>query len=50
MKFYSVQIREFVEVPDPEVEYVTMKNGKRAAKAQITKDGRVLKLFKIAAK
>lgn len=32
-----------VEVPDSEVEVVTMKNGKKAAKA--TKDG--MKLFKI---
>lgn len=47
MKFYSVQIRETVEVPDNDVEVVTMKNGKKAAKAQTTKDGRTLKLFKI---
>jgi hypothetical protein len=46
LKFYSVQKREFVEVPDSEVEVVTMKNGKLAAKA--TKDG--LKLFKILSK
>lgn len=47
MKFYSVQIRETVDVADSDVEIVTMKNGKKAAKAQITKDGKTLKLFKI---
>jgi hypothetical protein len=46
LRFYSVQTREFVEVPDSEVEVVTMKNGKKAAKA--TKDGK--KLFKILSK
>jgi len=50
MKFYSVQIREYIEVPDDQVEMVTMKNGKKAAKAEVTKDGRVLKLFKIVGK
>lgn len=47
IKFYSVQTRQTVEVPDSEVEIVTMKNGKKAAKAQITKNGQILKLFKI---
>ena len=50
IKFYSVQIRESIEVPDEEVEVVTMKNGKLAAKAVVTKDGRELKLFKILSK
>jgi len=50
VKFYSVQIRESVEVPDDKVEVVTMKNGKPAAKAVITKDGKELKLFKILSK
>jgi hypothetical protein len=47
MKFYSVQIRESIEVPDDKVEMITMKNGKKAARATIQKDGRELKLFKI---
>ncbi|QQS38830.1 hypothetical protein IPM62_05630 [Candidatus Woesebacteria bacterium] len=50
IKFYSVQIRESVEVPESAVEVVTMKNGKLAAKAVTTKDGKELKLFKILSK
>ena len=50
MRFYSVQIREFVEVPDSDVEVFTMKNGKKAARATAKKDGRDLKLFKILSK
>lgn len=50
MKFYSVQIREFVEVPDEKVQMITMKNGKKAAKAEVTKSGKTLKLFKIVGK
>lgn len=34
MKFYNVKTREAVEVPDSDVEVVTMKNGKKAAKAE----------------
>jgi len=47
LKFYSVQTRETVEVPNGDVEIITMKNGKKAAKAQTVKDGKTLKLFKI---
>lgn len=50
MRFYSVQIRDFVEVPDDQVEVITMKNGKKAAKAQTTHNGMTLKLFKILSK
>lgn len=50
MRFYSVQIREFVEVADDQVEVFTMKNGKKAARATSMKDGRELKLFKILSK
>ncbi|MBI4136451.1 hypothetical protein HY469_00155 [Candidatus Roizmanbacteria bacterium] len=50
MRFYSVQVREFVEVPDSEVEVFTMKNGKKAARATTTHNGRELKLFKILSK
>lgn len=50
MKFYSVQIRETIEVPDSEVQIITMKNGKKAAQAQVERNGKVLKLFKIVGK
>ena len=43
MMFYNVKTRTKVEVPDSEVTVVTMKNGRKAAKAM--KDG--MKLFKI---
>lgn len=43
MMFYNVKTRTKVEVPDKDVTVVTMKNGKKAAKA--VKDG--MKLFKI---
>ncbi|WKZ25673.1 MAG: hypothetical protein QY322_04840 [bacterium] len=33
MKFYNVKTRQSVDVPDDQVEVVTMKNGKKAAKA-----------------
>lgn len=47
IKFYSVQLRKSVEVDDGTVEVVTMKNGKKAAKAVATVDGKEVKLFKI---
>lgn len=50
IKFYSVQIGESIEVDDSEVEVVTMKNGRPAAKATVMKDGKELKLFKILSK
>lgn len=50
MKFYSVQIRESVDVPDSDVTVVTMKNGKKAAQATTTHNGQTLKLFKILSK
>jgi hypothetical protein len=46
VKFYSVQIKEHVEVPESDVEVVTMENGRKAAKAEIVRDGKTLKLFK----
>ena len=46
MKFYNVKTRESVEVPDSEVTEVTMKNGRKAASAEV--DG--TKLFKILSK
>jgi len=46
MTFYSVQIKESVDVPDDQVEVVTMKNGKKAARATVEREGKTLKLFK----
>jgi len=46
VKFYSVQIKEHIEVDESEVEVVTMENGRKAAKAEIERDGKTLKLFK----
>lgn len=43
MKFYNVKTRQNVEIPDAEVSVITMKNGKKAAKAAINGVG----LFKI---
>lgn len=43
MKFYSVKTRQFVDVDDSKVQVVTMKNGKKAAKAEVNG----LKLFQI---
>ncbi|HVA90696.1 MAG TPA: hypothetical protein VNL71_12745 [Chloroflexota bacterium] len=46
MKFYSVQTREEIEVAEDKIEIVTMKNGKKAARATVERDGKTLKLFK----
>jgi len=43
MKFYNVKTRQSVDVPDDQVEVVTMKNGKKAAKATLNGVG----MFKI---
>jgi hypothetical protein len=50
MKFYSVQLKENVEVADKDLEVVTMKNGRKAARATIEKGGQTLKLFRILGK
>jgi hypothetical protein len=46
MKFYSVQTREEIEVAEDKIEVVTMKNGKKAARATVVHGGKTLKLFK----
>jgi len=46
MQFYSLQTKESIEVPDEQVERTTMANGRPAARATITRDGKTLKLFK----
>lgn len=50
MKFYSVQLKENIEVEDSAIEVVTMKNGKKAARASVEKDGKTIKLFRILGK
>ena len=47
MKFYNVKLKKEVEVDDSDVEVVTMKNGRPAAKATVTIDGETHKMFKI---
>jgi len=46
VQFYSLQTKETIEVPDDQVERTTMANGRPAARATITRDGKTLKLFK----
>ncbi len=46
MEFYSVQLREKIEVPDNEVAITVAENGRRQARATVQKDGKVIKLFK----
>jgi hypothetical protein len=43
LKFYNLKTKQSVEVPDDKVTVITMKNGRKAAKAEI--DGK--KFFKI---
>lgn len=43
MKFFNVKTRESVEVPDEQVKVVTMKNGRKAAQAEVNG----VKMFKI---
>ncbi len=50
MKFYNVKLKKEVEVDDSDVEVVTMKNGRPAAKATVTIDGETHKMFKILSK
>jgi len=46
MEFYSVQLREKMEVPDTDVEITTAENGRRQARATVQKNGKAIKLFK----
>ncbi len=46
MEFYSVQLREKIEVPDTDVEITTAENGRRQARATVQREGTVIKLFK----
>jgi hypothetical protein len=46
MEFYSVQLREKIEVPDNDVEITVAENGRRQARATVQKNGKAIKLFK----
>ena len=50
MKFYNVKLRKSIEVNESDVELVTMKNGRPAARASVTIDGETHKMFKILGK
>lgn len=50
MKFYNLKLKKQVDVDEDKVEVVMMKNGRPAAKAEVTIDGETHKLFKILSK
>ena len=50
MKFYNVKLKKQVDVEDDNIEIVTMKNGRPAAKATVDIDGETHKMFKILSK
>ena len=50
MKFYNVKLKKSVEVDESNIEVITLKNGRPAAKATVTIEGDTHKLFKILSK
>jgi hypothetical protein len=50
MKFYNVKLKKSVDVSESEIEVVTMKNGRPAAKATTTIDGKTYKMFRLLGK
>ena len=50
MEFYNVKLKKKVNVDEKDFEVVTMKNGRPAAKAEVTIDGETHKMFKILSK
>ncbi len=50
MEFYNVKLKKKVSVDEKDFEVVTMKNGRPAAKAEVTIDGETHKMFKILSK
>lgn len=50
MKFYNVKLKKSVDVNEKDVEVITMKNGRPAARATVTIDGEKHKMFKILSK
>ena len=50
MQFYNVKLKKSVEVEEKDIQIVTMKNGRPAAKASVTIDGETHKMFRILSK
>ena len=50
MKFYNVKLKKSVDVNEDDIEIVTMKNGRPAAKATVNIEGATHKMFKILSK
>lgn len=50
MKFYNVKLKKNVEVQEDDIEIITMKNGRPAAKATVEIEGETHKMFKILSK
>ena len=50
MEFYNVKLKKKVEVDEENIEIITMKNGRPAAKAEVSIDGETHKMFKILSK
>ena len=50
MELYNVKLKKKVSVDEKDFEVVTMKNGRPAAKAEVTIDGETHKMFKILSK
>ena len=46
MEFYSVQLREKIEVPDKDVAITVAENGRRQARATVQRAGKAIRLFK----
>ena len=50
MKFYNVKLKKSVDVDDKDIEVITMKNGRPAARAEVTIEGEKHRMFKILSK
>lgn len=51
MQFYNLKSKQKVEVPDNQVQVITMKNGRKAAQTEYDMGGgQKMKLFKILGK
>ena len=50
MKFYNVKLKKSIDIKESDIEIITFRNGRPAAKAEINIDGEKHKLFKILSK
>lgn len=51
LQFYNLKTKQKVEIPDNQVEIITMKNGRKAAQAFFDMgNGQKMKMFKIVGK